>query len=557
PCAAMQQSIELADGAETDIVFMLGQGADLKTSQALIARYRDADIEALLKQASDRWDDMLHKVQVSTPDRRMDLLLNRWLPYQVLSCRVNARTAFFQASGAWGFRDQLQDVMALCLTQPQVTRTHLLRCAAHQFVEGDVLHWWLPPGGAGVRTRIVDDRLWLPYAVAHYVTVTGDTDILDEDIAFLEAPQLKPEQVDSFSAPKTSAQTGSLFEHCARALEVSLSTGEHGLPLFGTGDWNDGMNRVGKDGRGESVWMGWFLHTALTDFSPFADSRGEHERAKSWRDHAAALAHALDQHAWDGDWWKRGWYDDGSELGSANNDECKIDTIAQSWAVMSGAADGQRAARAMQSVERMAVDHDARLIALFTPGFDDSPKDPGYIKGYPPGLRENGGQYTHGVIWSVIAFALLRDGDKASELFNLLNPISHAQDAASVARYQSEPYVTCGDVYTAPGHVGRGGWSWYSGSAGWLYRAALEWILGLRVRGTQLHLVPCIPKNWPGFAIEFRHLSARYQITVENPNQVYCGIVRAELDGEPLAPPAHAIDLVDDGATHKVHITLG
>ena len=557
PCAALQREIELDDDAETEVVFALGQGADSAAARALIARYRNADIDALLDQARSHWDELFDAVQVRTPDRRLDLMVNRWLPYQVLSCRVHARAAFYQASGAWGFRDQLQDIMALCLSRPEVARAHLLRAAAHQFAEGDVMHWWLPPGGAGVRTRIVDDRLWLPLAVAHYVTTTGDTAVLDEQVAFLEAPALKPDQIDSFLKPAAADERASLFEHCARALEVSLKFGEHGLPLFGTGDWNDGMNRVGKEGRGESVWMGWFLLTVLAEFAPLADARGEDERARSWRDQAAELARSLDTHAWDGDWWLRGWYDDGSVLGSAASDECRIDTIAQSWAVMSHAADGQRAARAMASVERLAVDYKARLIALLTPAFDTGPKDPGYIKGYPPGLRENGGQYTHGVIWSVIAFAMLRDGDRAHALFDLLNPITHAEDASAVTRYQCEPYVTCGDIYTAPGHVGRGGWSWYSGSAGWLYRAALEWILGLRVQGSQMRLEPCIPKDWPGFEIKLRHGSARYRIRVDNPAGVSAGIVGAELDGQAIEPPAGAIPLVDDGSGHDVRITLG
>ena len=557
PCAVQQTRIELAPGAMAGLTILLGETDNEALARQLIRRYRDADAGALLKEFVACWEEMFDSLQVTTPEPSADILVNRWLPYQVLSCRVWARTAFYQSSGAFGFRDQLQDVMAFCLSRPDLAREHILRAASRQFPEGDVQHWWLPPKGAGVRTRIVDDRLWLPYAAAHYITVTADIAVLDEDIAFLDGAKLKDGQIDNFFTPTASTQSGTLFEHCARAIDVSLVNGDHGLPLFGSGDWNDGMNRVGKDGKGESVWMAWFLHAAISAMMPLAMNRGEHRRAARWQQWADALIEAAETHAWDGGWWRRGWYDDGHTLGSAADDECHIDTIAQSWSVLARAANRERATQAMAAVDRMAVDRDARLIALFTPAFDHGPRDPGYIKGYPPGLRENGGQYTHGVIWSAIAFAELGDGDKAGELLAMLNPVSHADSTAAIERYKVEPYVSCADVYTAEGHVGRGGWTWYSGSAGWLYRAIVEWQLGLRVSGNVLRIRPCIPHDWPGYDIRLRHRSSRYIIHVDNPNRVCSGVTGVELDGKRQTNPQAAIALADDRSSHHIHIRLG
>jgi cyclic beta-1,2-glucan synthetase len=556
PCAALQTIVELRAGGRAEIVFFLGEAATTEEARALITRYRAADLDATLRKVREHWDGVLGAVQVTTPDRAMNLLLNRWLLYQTLACRVWARAAFYQAGGAYGFRDQLQDVMALMVAQRDVARAQLLRAAARQFVEGDVQHWWHPPSGRGVRTRISDDLLWLPYAVIHYLEVTGDVGLLDEVVPFLDGPALEAGQDESYFEPRVSAQSGTLFEHCARALDRSLAVGSHGLPLMGTGDWNDGMNRVGAAGKGQSVWLGWFLHTNLWEFARLADLRGEHRRAETWRLHVSALKASLELKAWDGEWYRRGYFDDGTPLGSAMNTECRIDSIAQSWGVISGAAEPARGARAMAAVEKHLVRRNDGLVLLFTPPFDRASPDPGYIKGYLPGVRENGGQYTHAAIWSVLAFAALGDGDKAGELFSLLNPINHASTRAGVYRYKVEPYVVAADIYAEPPHVGRGGWTWYTGSAGWMYRAGIEWILGVRLRGTRLYFDPCIPRAWRGFEITFRYHSSRYEIVVENPQGVTRGVSSVKLDGVSLAEGSMHIQLTDDGATHHVRVVL-
>ncbi|HKC51351.1 MAG TPA: glucoamylase family protein [Myxococcota bacterium] len=557
PCAALQTSLELRANASTEVVSFLGQAASAADARSLLARYRSADLDAVLRSVVDRWDEILGTVQVRTPDRSMDLMLNRWLLYQTLACRVWARSGFYQASGAYGFRDQLQDGMALATARPDLTRAHLLRAAARQFVEGDVQHWWLPPAGNGVRTRISDDRAWLAHAVAQYLAATGDLTVLDESVPFLDGPVLHAGDDDAFFQPMVSGESASLFEHCARALDQSLAVGAHGLPLIGAGDWNDSMNRVGARGLGESVWLGWFLHATLGAFAPLAEARGERARAARWRGHTGALSSALEVAGWDGDWYRRGYYDDGTPLGSAASDECRIDSIAQSWSVISGAGDPTRAARAMAEVDRQLIQRRNRLALLFAPPFDTTPLDPGYVKAYPPGIRENGGQYTHAATWSLIAFAMLGDGDTAGELFSILNPINHAATRADVRRYKVEPYALAADVYSVAPHVGRGGWTWYTGSAGWLYRAGIEWMLGFRVRGEFLELDPCVPKSWPGFELAFRFRSSRYEIAVSNPRRVSRGISHAELDGRPISGPPTRIPLADDGATHQVRVTLG
>jgi cyclic beta-1,2-glucan synthetase len=557
PCGVLQTSLELDPDERVEIRFFLGQAKSAAEARTLITRYRAADLDETLRAVVRGWDELLDTVQVKTPDRSFDILLNRWLLYQTLACRLWARSAFYQASGAYGFRDQLQDGMALAVAKPEATRQHLLRAAAQQFRAGDVQHWWLPESGRGVRTRFSDDLLWLPHAVAQYVEVTGDAKILDENVTFLEGPALREGEHEQFFQPSISEDAATLFEHCARALDRSLTLGSHGLPLFGGGDWNDGMNRVGHEGKGESVWLGWFLYADLVAFAPLAETRGESARAARWREHAAGLQASLEREAWDGDWYRRGSFDDGTPLGSATSEACRIDSIAQSWAVISGAADPARAARAMGAVDEHLVRRADRLVLLFTPPFDFGGLDPGYIQGYPPGVRENGGQYTHAALWSALAFALLGDGDRAAELFSFVNPIRLASTRAASHRYKAEPYVVSADVYSEPPHVGRAGWSWYTGSAAWMYRVGLEGMLGFRLQGEVLRLNPCVPKNWPGFEIVFRYRSSRYEISVENPRGVERGVTKLEIDGAVILEEPTRIPLIDDGATHRVRVSLG
>jgi len=557
PCSALQCNIDFAPGERVELVLLLGQAQDQTTARELIRRWRSVDPRQELAAVRENWDRILDKVQVRTPDRSMDIMLNRWFLYQTLVCRFWARSAFYQAGGAYGFRDQLQDCMALVVTEPALVRAHIIKASGRQFREGDVQHWWHPPKGRGVRTHFSDDLLWLPYTVSNYLEVTGDASVLDEKAFFLEGEEIPPEREDAYFEPRVSEEMATVYEHCARALDVRLTTGEHGLPLMGTGDWNDGMNRVGHEGRGESVWLAWFLHAALSRFVPVAAGRGDLKRAVRWHAHAASLKGALEKEAWDGAWYRRAYYDDGTPLGSASGTECCIDSIAQNWGVISGAADQERARRAMQSVVEHLVRPEDELVLLFTPPFDKTSHDPGYIKGYPPGIRENGGQYTHAAAWSVISFAMLGNGDMANELFAMINPVNHTANHNSMHRYRVEPYVAVADIYSEPPHVGRGGWSWYTGSSGWLYRAGLEWILGLAVRGETLQFNPCIPSTWQGFTISYRHGTARYEIMVANPNRVMRGVVRIELDGEPLPAAEKTVPLKDDGREHVVKVKMG
>jgi cyclic beta-1,2-glucan synthetase len=557
PCAAMRRRVVLAPGEEIELVFLLGQGEDEDDARRLVEQYRVADGEATRAEVATHWSDVLGTVHVRTPDRSFDLMINHWLLYQALACRVLARAAFYQAGGAYGFRDQLQDVMALTVPMRSVTREHLLRAAAHQFEDGDVLHWWHDPAAKGVRTRISDDYLWLPYAVAHYVEVTGDDGVLDVVVPYLRGPALEQGEDEIYITPETSELEGTLFDHCRKALDRARTrVGERGLPLIGTGDWNDGLNRVGVEGMGESVWLGWFLDANLRRFADIAEGRDDHLLAGKWREAAGELRESLEEGAWDGDWYRRAFFDDGTPLGSSSNPECRIDSIAQSWSVMHGGARSDRAQRAMASVDEYLVHRGDGLVLLFTPPFNDWDVDPGYIKGYLPGVRENGGQYTHAAIWSVIAFATLGDGDRAGELFSLLNPINHASTRAGVHRYRVEPYVAAADVYSEPPHVGRGGWTWYTGAAGWMYRAGVEWILGFRLRGTRLVIDPCVPRSWGAFEITFRYHSSRYEIRVSNPNGVSKGVVDLVVDDTTVDPDSD-IQLTDDGATHHIRVVMG
>ena len=557
PCAAMRTHVELPIGGTKEIVVFLGDAATREEARAAIRTWRGVDLDAVEADIAAFWGQTLGAIEVRTPDRSMDLMLNGWLLYQTLACRVWARSAFYQASGAYGFRDQLQDGMALVTARPELTREHLLRAAGRQFVAGDVQHWWLPHSGQGVRTRISDDRPWLAYAVAHYVDAIRDTGVLDEPIAFLDGPLLEPDETDNFFLPKTLTTSVTLFEHCALALDASLALGQHGLPLMGTGDWNDGMNRVGEKGKGESVWLGWFLYATLTGFAPLALARGETERAGRWILHANALKVALEREAWDGDWYVRAYFDDGTAMGAAAADECRIDSIAQSWAVLSGAASPTRAAQAMAALDRELIWRDARLALLFAPPFDHTPHDPGYIKGYPKGVRENGGQYTHAAAWSVMAFAALGQGDRAAEVFAMLNPINHARTRAEALRYKVEPYVVCADIYSVPPHSGRGGWTWYTGSAGWLQRAGVEGVLGIKLHRAMLRVDPCIPKAWDGFEATLAYKSSSYAVRVENPDRVNRGVVFASVDGVELNERPVSVPLMDDGKRHEVIARLG
>ncbi|MCL2899361.1 GH36-type glycosyl hydrolase domain-containing protein [Brenneria tiliae] len=556
PCSALQTHVTIAPGEQLEIVWFIGQEASAAQAGKLIEKYREIDLEQVLAEVEAHWAAVTGAVQVKTPDRAMDIMLNGWLLYQTLSCRIQARCGFYQASGAYGFRDQLQDGMALTFSRPQETRSHLLRAAGRQFAEGDVQHWWLPHSGAGVRTHISDDRVWLAFATATYVQTSQDYAVLAEPIAFLEGPPVAPGEHDAFFQPMPSAESASLFEHCARGLDQCLLlTGANGLPLIGGGDWNDGMNRVGEGGKGESVWLGWLLIRTIAIFAPLADTR-DAPRAARWRRHAESVRQAIEQTAWDGAWYRRATFDDGSWLGSHTNEECAIDSIAQSWAVLSGAADPQRAATAMASLDEHLIRRHDALALLFTPPFDRTAQDPGYIKGYPPGLRENGGQYTHAAMWSVLAFARLGQGNKAGELFALLNPINHGSTPEQAAIYRVEPYVIAADVYSVMPHAGRGGWTWYTGSAGWMHRAGIEGILGISREGNQLLLSPCIPDYWPGFEAEITLGACRYLISVVNDNHRCRGISQATLDNKVIPADNDNVRVELAAGEHRIRLVL-
>jgi cyclic beta-1,2-glucan synthetase len=555
PCAALQSCIELAPGESRQLVVLLGQGKDRGHALSLVRSHGSpAAALAALDQVQTHWRGILEAVQVRTPDDSLDVMINGWLLYQSIVCRLWARTGYYQPGGAYGFRDQLQDVTSLSLSAPALFREHVLRAGSRQFLEGDVQHWWHPNSGVGIRSLCSDDLLWLPYATAHYLAISGEHAVLDEQLPFIEGPVLAPGQHEIYDYPKLSERTASLYEHCVLAIERAITRGAHGLPLMGSCDWNDGMNRVGIGGRGESVWLGWFLCKVLTDFAGVAITRGDSERAARFRTEAARFAEALEQ-SWDGDWYRRAYFDDGSPLGSASNSQCRIDSISQSWSVLSGMAPEDRKTRAIDSAMNHLVRRDARLIQLLDPAFANAPIDPGYIQGYPAGIRENGGQYTHAALWFVMAVAELGRGDQAAELIALLNPINHTRTAEDVQRYQVEPYVIVADVYTNPAHVGRGGWTWYTGSAAWMFRAGVEFILGIQRRGATLRIDPCIPASWPRFDAHVRCGAATYEISVENPNKRCRGVAELTLDGQQVT--GDSVAFIDDGRKHKVTAVLG
>jgi cyclic beta-1,2-glucan synthetase len=556
PCAALQVRIELDPGQNAEIAFLLGQAQKIQDVRSVVEKYSDLmRIEEAFKKTKSWWNELLDAVHVNTPDKSADILLNRWLLYETLSCRIWARAALYQSGGAYGFRDQLQDVMALVYGKPDLARQHILMAATRQFLEGDVQHWWHPQSGAGVRTRCSDDLLWLPFVTAHYVETTEDREILDVRVPFLEGQPLKENEQEAYSIPSVSMTDGTLFEHCRRAIDRGYKTGAHGLPLIGSCDWNDGFNRVGIEGRGESVWLAWFLIDILKSFLQICVARSEYELAMLCESRIRQFQSALDRSAWDGEWYRRAYFDDGTPLGSRQNPECRIDSLAQSWAAISGEASQERVKQALLAVDRHLVRDSDKLILLFTPPFQDFEPNPGYIKSYPPGVRENGGQYTHAALWVALAFLRQGDGKRAVELLRMLNPIELTRTREDVLKYQCEPYAPAADVYSLEGQVGRGGWTWYTGSNAWMYRIWIEEVLGFKLRGRTVYINPTIPADWPEFGLSYRYGKSIYRATVVNPDHVGHGVAWVELDGE--RQPGDCITLQDDGREHDIQIQMG
>jgi cyclic beta-1,2-glucan glucanotransferase len=552
PAAILQTTVSLQPQQETDVICLLGEERSADAIRELVDRYgRIAQVQDALTATKRWWDTKLGAVQVHTPIESVNFLMNRWLLYQSLSCRFWARSAVYQSGGAFGFRDQLQDSLAFLYFAPEATRRHLIESASRQFTQGDVQHWWHPETGLGVRTRCSDDLLWLPFSVAQYVAVTNDSSVLSEEVPFLTGAELDAKEHERLFVPAIEG-SGSMLEHCMLAIRRSLSMlGPHGLPLMGSGDWNDGMNRVGVEGRGESVWLAWFLISVVDAFSPILEQVLGPAAAREFDPARKAVASAVEEVAWDGEWYARGFFDDGTPVGTRERPEAKIDSLPQSWAVIGGASDPSRAATAMASVERFLVNEAERLILIFTPPFDNSQPHPGYIMGYPPGIRENGGQYTHAAVWTALALSRLKGADRAAGMLQLINPVERCRNPEMVAKYAGEPYIIPADVYSAPGHVGRAGWTWYTGSSSWFYRTWLEEILGLKLRGSSLSVEPRIPAAWPGFSVRLSYRTAIYQITVERQSSRQPETL---IDGTQI--PGGAISLKDDGQTHQVLVGI-
>ncbi len=554
PCAAIQVFIDLEESQEREVIFRLGAGRDVDDATTIMSRFRGStaarnELEAVWQ----FWKHTLGAVQVETPDQSVNVLTNGWLIYQTLACRVWARSGYYQSGGAFGFRDQLQDVMALNHASPQLVREHLLLCASRQFREGDVQHWWHPPSGRGVRTHCSDDYLWLPLATSRYVLLTGDTGVLEEPVHFLEGRPVKAEDDSYYDLPGKSEEVASLYQHCVRSILRGLSFGKHGLPLIGTGDWNDGMNMVGNQGKGESVWLGFFLYEVLMQFIRIARIHDDLPFVERCQDEANTLLRNIEKNGWDGEWYLRAYFDDGMPLGSATNPECQIDSITQSWSVLSGTDNPDRSRMAMKAVDNRLVRWKDALIQLLDPPFDKSELNPGYIKGYVPGVRENGGQYTHAAIWVAMAFARLGDYTYAWKLLSMINPINHGGSQDSVAIYKTEPYVVAADVYALTPHIGRGGWTWYTGSAGWMYRLIIESLLGLSLETDKLHIEPCLPEDWEMLKIHYRYRETTYHITIMQEHDTNRDI-RIFADGVELHDKA--IPLIDDRKEHSVEVRI-
>ncbi|HPY40266.1 MAG TPA: protein ndvB, partial [Thiolinea sp.] len=550
PCAALQVQITLLPQQERELVFVLGSGLNSDDTQYLLQRFK-ATQEGLqgLRAVQDYWLKTLSTLQVQTSDASLNVLVNGWVLYQTLACRFLGRSGYYQSGGAFGFRDQLQDSMALVHAEPQRVRDYLVQCAGHQFQEGDVQHWWHPPSNRGVRTRCSDDYLWLPLAICRYIEVTGDVSVLDEKAGFLTGRALNPGEESYYDLPNYSSETGTLYEHCLRALRFGFSYGEHGLPLMGAGDWNDGMNLVGIHGKGESVWLGFFLCEVLKQFKPLAEQRHDYDFAAICEQERSKLKQALETHAWDGEWYRRAYFDDGTPLGSKQNDECRIDSIAQSWSILSEIGSPERSLTALQSLHTHLVKPEAGLIQLLDPPFDHSALEPGYIKGYVPGVRENGGQYTHAAVWATMAYAQLGDSERAWELMSMLNPVNHSLNAQQMQVYKVEPYVLAADIYAVEPHTGRGGWTWYTGSAGWLYRLITESLLGLRRHANTLSFKPCLPQHWTDFTLQYRFHNTLYHIHVlqEQREGVWMSVDGVE---------QREVVLWDDGVEHYVEVRV-
>jgi N,N'-diacetylchitobiose phosphorylase len=564
PCFAFQMPLDLEPGETLECVVVFGEAKNQEDAQRFIAKYAEVPAaEAALAEVRSFWRSTLSGIQIQTPEPAIDMMVNGWLPYQNLTCRMWGRTAYYQSGGAFGYRDQLQDASALLYLLPGLTRDQLLLHAAHQFSEGDVLHWWHPPIEEGIRTQFSDDLLWLPYVTAFYLQSTGDWDVLAEQVPYLTARLLEDGEDETYLAPKVSSEQGDLYDHCCRAMDRSLGRmGAHGLPLMGTGDWNDGMNRVGRKGKGESVWMGFFLFTILDSFVPLCERRGDAPRAARYAAEKARLSKALDETSWDGEWYRRAYYDDGTPLGSAANQECRIDCLSQAWATISKAVPEERALKALQAMEKYLIDDEAGMIRLLTPAFDVCENDPGYIKGYIPGVRENGGQYTHGVLWAIRAVAEAGWTDRAAALLTMLSPATRAGNPGGVATYQTEPYVVAADVYGVAPLVGRGGWTWYTGSAGWMYRVAVEDVLGFHLHeGHAIRLRPRLPSTWDHTTLRYRHPGTKsvYEIRVVRDSAKKGGIQEVILDGQAMAPGRDEIlvPIIGDGRMHTLRVVIG